>query len=87
MRRSAREPGKSDPIDAEAVARVALREDDLPTVELPGPMREINLLSEHRRTLVDPPHRDAVQGPLVPPRERRTGVETSERRRGSAPTR
>lgn len=52
MRRSAREPGKSDPIDAEAVARVALREDDLPTAELPGPMREIKLLSDHRRTLV-----------------------------------
>ncbi|GJF04451.1 IS110 family transposase [Pseudonocardia sp. D17] len=52
MRRSAREPGKSDPIDAEAVARVALREDNLPTAELPGPMREIKLLSDHRRTLV-----------------------------------
>lgn len=52
MRRSAREPGKSDPIDAEAVARVALREGDLPTAELPGPMREIKLLSDHRRTLV-----------------------------------
>jgi len=52
MRRSTREPGKSDPIDAEAVARVALREDDLHTAELPGLMREIKLLSEHRRTLV-----------------------------------
>jgi len=52
MRRGAREPGKSDPIDAEAVARVALREDDLPTAELPGPMREIKVLSDHRRTLV-----------------------------------
>lgn len=52
MRRSAREPGKSDPIDAEAVARVALREDNLPTAELPGPMREIKVLSDHRRTLV-----------------------------------
>ena len=39
MRRSGREPGKSDPIDAEAVARVALRERDLPTAELPGPAR------------------------------------------------
>lgn len=52
MRRSGREPGKSDPIDAEAVARVALREDDLPTAELPGPLREVKLLSDHRRTLV-----------------------------------
>jgi transposase len=29
-RRSGRRPGKSDPIDAEAVARVVLREPDLP---------------------------------------------------------
>lgn len=52
MRRSGREPGKSDPIDAEAVARVALREDELPTAELPGPARDLKLLSDHRRTLV-----------------------------------
>lgn len=52
MRRSGRELGKSDPIDAEAVARVALRENDLPTAELPGPAREIKLLSDHRRSLV-----------------------------------
>ena len=52
MRRSGRQPGKSDPIDAEAVARVALREDGLPTAELPGPMRDVKLLSDHRRTLV-----------------------------------
>ncbi|AEI12055.1 IS110 family RNA-guided transposase [Cellulomonas gilvus] len=52
MRRSGREPGKSDPIDAEAVARVALREDGLPTAELPGASREIKLLTDHRRTLV-----------------------------------
>lgn len=52
MRRSSREPGKSDPIDAEAVARVALREDDLPTAELAGSMREVKLYSDHRRSLV-----------------------------------
>ncbi|WP_150254823.1 IS110 family RNA-guided transposase [Nocardiopsis deserti] len=52
MRRGGRRPGKSDPIDAEAVARVALREDGLPTAELPGPMREVKLLSDHRRSLV-----------------------------------
>lgn len=52
MRRSGREPGKSDPIDAEAVARVALREDELPTAELAGPARDVKLLSDHRRTLV-----------------------------------
>ncbi|TCW18457.1 IS110 family RNA-guided transposase [Dietzia cinnamea] len=59
MRRSGREPGKSDPIDAEAVARVALRERDLPTAELPGPAREIKLLSDHRRSLVS--RRTALQ--------------------------
>src|SRR5699024_6353755 len=52
MRRSSRERGKSDPIDAEAVARVALREEGLPTAELPGASRDIKLLSDHRRTLV-----------------------------------
>ena len=35
-RRSTREPGKSDPIDAEATARAALREPDLPTARLDG---------------------------------------------------
>ncbi|MFE7834750.1 IS110 family transposase [Streptomyces sp. NPDC057474] len=51
-RRSARERGKSDPIDAEAVARVALREPDLPKACLDGPSRDIKLLIDHRRTLV-----------------------------------
>ncbi|WP_432190533.1 IS110 family transposase [Streptomyces sp. Tue6028] len=51
-RLSARERGKSDPIDAEAVARVALREPDLPKAELDGPTREVKLRSDHRRTLV-----------------------------------
>jgi len=35
-RRSAREWGKSDPIDALAVARAALRESDLPVAQLEG---------------------------------------------------
>jgi hypothetical protein len=52
MRRGARERGKSDPIDAEAVARFALREDDLPAAELSGPMRDIKLYSDHRWRLV-----------------------------------
>ncbi|MDH6624460.1 hypothetical protein M2271_002262 [Streptomyces sp. LBL] len=51
-RRSARERGKSDPIDAEAVVRVALREPDLPKACLEGPSRDIKLLIDHRRTLV-----------------------------------
>ena len=36
-RRGSREPGKSDPIDAEAVALAALRHPDLPVAELDGP--------------------------------------------------
>jgi len=51
-RRAGREPGKSDPIDAEAVAMAALRHDDLPVAELDGPTREVKLLVDHRRELV-----------------------------------
>jgi transposase len=51
-RRGSRQPGKSDPIDALAVARVALREPDLPVARLDGPTREVKLLSDHRRDLV-----------------------------------
>ena len=60
-RRSAREPGKSDPIDAEAVARAALRYPDLPRAELDGPAREVKLLSDHRRDLVNQRTRIAAQ--------------------------
>lgn len=49
---SARTYGKSDPIDALAVARAALREPDLPTAELDGPTRELRLLVDHREDLV-----------------------------------
>ena len=51
-RRSARTRGKSDPIDALAVARAALREPDLPTARLDGPDREIRLLVDYRESLV-----------------------------------
>jgi transposase len=51
VRRSSREPGKSDPIDALAVARAALRE-DLPAATLDGPDREVRLLVDHREDLV-----------------------------------
>jgi transposase len=47
-----RQPGKSDPIDAEAVALAALRHPDLPAAELDGPAREVKLLSDYRRELV-----------------------------------
>ncbi len=51
-RRSARTRGKSDPIDALAVARAALREPDLPVAQLDGPSREIRLLVDYRESLV-----------------------------------
>ena len=51
-RDSARTFGKSDPIDALAVARAALREPDLPVARLDGPEREVRLLVDHREDLV-----------------------------------
>lgn len=51
-RRGAREPGKSDPIDAMSVARAAVREPDLPTARLDGKSRELKLLVDHRDDLV-----------------------------------
>lgn len=51
-RDSARTYGKSDPIDALAVARAALREPDLPVAQLDGPARELRLLVDHREDLV-----------------------------------
>jgi transposase len=51
-RDAARSYGKSDPIDALAVARAALREPDLPTAQLDGPSREVRLLADHREDLV-----------------------------------
>jgi transposase len=52
VRRSARERGKSDPIDARAVAQAVLREPDLPVARLDGPAREVRLLVDHREDLV-----------------------------------
>lgn len=51
-RASARTPGKSDPIDALAVARAALREPDLPAAVLPGVALGVRLLLDHREDLV-----------------------------------
>jgi transposase len=51
-RRHGREPGKSDPIDALAVARAALANPDLPTATLEGEERELRLLVDHREDLV-----------------------------------
>jgi transposase len=53
-RRALRERGKSDPIDALAVARAALEEgvETLPSAQLEGPAREIKLLLDHREDLI-----------------------------------
>lgn len=61
-RRSARTFGKSDPIDALAVARAALREPDLPVAFLEGPAREIKLLADYRENLIK--ERTAAQNRL-----------------------
>ncbi|MBB5776758.1 transposase [Nonomuraea jabiensis] len=51
-RRGGRERGKSDAIDALAIARLALREPDLPTARLDEQTRPIRLLVDHREALV-----------------------------------
>jgi transposase len=51
-RRAGRERGKSDAVDALAVARAALREPELAVAQLAGPEREIRLLHDHRADLV-----------------------------------
>jgi transposase len=51
-RRGARTRGKSDPIDAVAVARAALREPELPVACLDGVDRQVRLLCDHREDLV-----------------------------------
>jgi transposase len=51
-RSSARTRGKSDPIDALAIARAALREPDLPRAEHTHASRQVKLLVDHREALV-----------------------------------
>jgi len=53
-RRGARQRGKSDSIDAIAVARAAVREglDELPCAHLDGPELDLRLLVDHRERLV-----------------------------------
>ena len=51
-RKGERDFGKSDAIDALAVARAALKHPDLPVARLAGPQREIALLLDHREDLV-----------------------------------
>ena len=53
-RKSARERGKSDLIDATAIARAAIREglDTLPIAQLAGPELDVRLIVDHRERLV-----------------------------------
>jgi len=62
VRKAARTRGKSDPIDALAVARAALREPNLPVARLDGPSREVRLLVDYRERLVR--ERTAAQNSL-----------------------
>ncbi|MTD43646.1 IS110 family transposase [Conexibacter sp. W3-3-2] len=52
QRKSERTFSKSDPIDALAIARAAIREPNLPSAVLPGIEHEIGLLVDHRDDLV-----------------------------------
>lgn len=51
-RSAARTRGKSDPIDALAIARAALREPNLPVAEHTHASRDVKLLVDHREDLV-----------------------------------
>jgi transposase len=51
-RQRTRRPGKSDPGDALAIARVTARETNLPPIRLPDPTSELKLLLEAREDLV-----------------------------------
>jgi len=52
-RKTTREPGKPDVIDATAIARVAIREgfDSLPVAHPAGPKLNVRLLVHHRERL------------------------------------
>ncbi len=63
QRRIARTRGKSDPIDAAAVARAALREPDLPIASHDEGSRELKLLVDRRDDLVK--HRTATINRLL----------------------
>jgi len=61
-RAAGRQRGKSDPIDAAAVARAALAHPELPAARLEGPELELHLLLAHREDLVA--ERTRLQGRL-----------------------
>src|SRR3954470_24856979 len=69
-RRAGRDRGKSDRIDALAVARAALREglDGLPSAQLAGVELDIRLLVDHRERLIPQPRRAQQRLALAPAR-------------------
>jgi transposase len=82
-RESARTYGKSDPIDALAVARAALREPGLPAARLDGPEREVRLLTDHREDLAGERTRamNRLCWDLGPPRKKTITAVTARRSR------
>jgi transposase len=51
-RRRLRRPGKSDPTDALAIARICARDTDLPPARQPGPAEDLKVLSDYRDELL-----------------------------------
>ena len=51
-RRRLRRPGKSDPTDALAIARITARDSDLPPARQPGPATDLKVLSDYRDQLL-----------------------------------
>jgi transposase len=51
-RRYQRNHGKTDPIDALIIARIVLREHELPAVRTRGPLEDVRLLVHYRRDLI-----------------------------------
>jgi transposase len=68
VRDSARTYGKSDPIDALAVARAALREPDLPVARLDGVERELCLTHRSPRRSRRRAHPNHLSAALASPR-------------------
>lgn len=59
-RRRLRRPGKSDPTDALAIARICARDDDLPPARQPGPATDLKVLSDYRDELLALRHAEAT---------------------------
>lgn len=83
-RRRQRSAGKTDPTDALVIARIALREDNLPPVRLEGPTEDLRVLVRYRRELLSErnrlasrTHSDLEQ--LHPGYHKRIGRLTNER--------